>query len=543
MTLFEWFADWFSRLHRRGIAGSPLDVLRAIGAPVGQYSWLSSLPDAEYPMKETPQGLVPDLEKRHHARRRGAGQYYTPESLVNTLLAETGLSSKGGLALDPACGDGAFLVPLAGMRLDGGEKEPLRELAGVDLDVEALLICLARLMAVAPGGGWPRLERRDFLLDPPDGLFRLIIGNPPYRVNLPEHVRDELASRYATAEGEKDLYTFFIEGGLNLLEQGGTLLLLTSHGWLVNHQCARLRKHVFSDHEVRRLFMLPTRFFPHAPGVIPSVTEILKEKSEHASVCVYDAYDASGKWLVRRHAPAESFLEPTGLRMALADPFLTALFVRMETGCTRLGEIAKVGVGIQESLRREERVSRFVSEQPVGTTPVKVIRGREVEPFRVRWDGLYLDYGPHLTYAGDPAIFRGEKLLYQNLRHETLPVRLVAALDSEGFFPKNSISYISRPKTPFSLEYLAGLLNSRIVNAWFAGRYYSFHITVTQMRSIPVPEADPGRRAAVEKIARNLARTPPGVRISESDAKSLSLAVAACYFPDDDPERIVQLIA
>jgi len=536
VTLFEWFADWIGRLHCRKVGGPPAGVLCAVGIPIEPYPWLSDVADEEYPLKETPQGPVPDLERRHRTRRRGTGQYYTPESLVRALLVETGLGTSPGAALDPACGDGAFLVPLAQIRAQGGRPAPLNELCGTDLDADALLICLARLLAAAPRGGLPRLERRDFLLAPPVGPFSLVLGNPPYRVNLPEQVREELGKRYATVEGEKDLYTFFIEGGLRLLEPGGTLLLLTSHTWLVNHQCARLRRHVFCGHEVRRLFLLPTRFFPKAPGVIPVVTEVRHAPKNNAPVCVYDTYVDSKKWLVKRSAPADSFLEPTGLRLALADPARSALLARMESGTARLGGIARIGVGIQESLRREGRVSRFVSSGPTGASSVRVLRGREIEPFRVGWDGLYLDYGPHLTYAGDPELFRGEKILYQNLRHETLPVRIVAALDRNGFFPKNSISYIARPQLPFTLEYIAGLLNSPIVNAWFAGRYFSFHVTVTQMRSVPIPEADPTRRRAVEALARRLERVPPGEPLPESICRELTLAAAACYFPDDDPE-------
>jgi len=502
-----------------------------------------SLADAEYPLKETAAGPAPDLECRHRSRRRGAGQYYTPEALVTALLAETGLGAEAGRVLDPACGDGGFLVPLVGARVRHGRERPLEGLHGSDLDAEALLVCLARLLACAPRGGIPVLERRDFLLDPPPGRFRLVLGNPPYRVNLAEEVRAELSRRYATAEGEKDLYTFFIEGGLRRLEPGGALLMLTSHTWLVNHQCAKIRRFVFGEHAARRLFLLPTRFFAEAPGVIPVVTEIRNETPDDGTILVADGYDGAGGWRIRRTAPAASFLQPTGLRTALADPDRKNLFDGMTTDHPRLGGIARVGVGIQEALRREGKASKFVSASPAGKTSVPVLRGREIEPFRIRWAGLYLDYGPHLAYAGDPEVFRGEKILYQNLRHETLPVRLVAVLDRDGFFPKNSLSYISNPEPPFTLEYLVGLLNSPLVNAWFAGTYFSFHVTVTQVRSIPVPLADAARRAAVEERVRRLERSPAGIPLPRDLLDALSVAVAACYFPDRDPAAILARLA
>lgn len=456
------------------------------------------------------------------------------------LLAETGLGTAVGAVLDPACGDGGFLVPLARARIACGREHPLDGIHGIDLDAEALLVALARLYACAPRGGVPTLERRDFLLDPPPGRFRLVLGNPPYRVNLPAEVRNELERRYETAEGEKDLYTFFIESGMRRLEAEGTLLMLTSHTWLVNHQCAKIRRFVFGEHSAERLFLLPTRFFPEAPGVIPVVAEIRNAFPGEGWVQVYDGYDGSGGWRSRRRAPAASFLQPTGLRTALADPGLKGLFDEMTGENPRLGAIARVGVGIQEALRREGRASKFVSATPGGPTSVPVLRGREIEPFRTRWEGLYLDYGPHLAYAGDPDLFRGEKILYQNLRHETLPVRLVAALDREGYFPKNSLSYITKPEPPFTLEYLTGLLNSPLVNGWFGGAYFSFHVTVTQVRSIPVPVADASRRASVEECARRLGRIPAGSPLPRELCNALAAAVAACYFPDKDPAEILE---
>lgn len=208
--------------------------------------------------------------------------------------------------------------------------------------------------------------------------------------------------------------------------------------------------------------------------------------------------------MTREVSPA-LFLEPTGLRRALRDERQSEIFRRMEEGSRPLGEVAKVGVGIQESTNREEgSVSRYVSDSADLPNAEPVLRGREVMLFGINWEGKYLSYGPHLTYAGDPGIFRGEKILYQNLRHETLDRRIVATLDRNGYFPKNSLSYICRPQKPFSLAYILGIINSSLVNAWFRDHYFSFHVTVTHVRRIPIPEADEARRKKVEEIVERL---------------------------------------
>ncbi len=552
--LHGWFAGWMSRVWGRACRGSPREVVEQLGGPVGRYPWLEGVADRAYPVKAPPAGgregmARPDLQRRGREEKRRQGQFYTPEDLVRQVYAAVGLPPAAGDLLDPACGDGAWLVPAAEAWVEGKAARPLERLWGFDLDAEALLVCLARLAAAAPDGGWPHLEQRDFLRDPPGARFAAVAGNPPYRVNLDPGLRKHLTEIYETAEGEKDLYTFFLEGGVKALEPGGTLAMLTSNTFLVNHQCTRIREFLFRRHAPRQVFLLPVRFFPQAPGVLPVVLALQAARPGEAGsarapahepagagtdVKIFHAYQSPAGWKAMTTASAALLAEAGGIRQALIPEEMRRVFRAMEEGTRPLGELAKTGVGIQESTIRAGMVSRFVRERPEGADDVPVLRGREVGAFRVAWEGKYLVYGPHLTYAGDPAIFRGEKILYQNLRHESLPVRLVAAVDRAGFFPKNSLSFIARPVPPFSLDFLAGLLNSTLVNAWFAGRFFSFHITVTQVRQIPVPEADAGRRRRVEELAGRAAGEAPGKSLPSQLSEDLDAAVAACYLGPGD---------
>ena len=110
---------------------------------------------------------------------------------------------------------------------------------------------------------------------------------------------------------------------------------------------------------------------------------------------------------------------------------------------------------------------------------------------------------------------------------------MVAALDHKGFFPKNSLSYIANPQEPFSLEYLVGVLNSPLMNAWFASQFYSFHITVTQVRQIPIALATPELRARVSALASALALSNSGRSAEEKLLAELSRSVIECYFPEE----------
>jgi len=220
---------------------------------------------------------------------------------------------------------------------------------------------------------------------------------------------------------------------------------------------------------------------------------------------------------------------PTGLRKAIIPEKLQKLFSKMAKGNKALGEVCFIGVGIQESSHRGSKTSKFVSDEMIDDTYKRVLKGRELKPFKINWAGKYIHYGPHLTYAGKPEIFQNPKILYQNIRNEKLQVRLVAALDDNQFYPKNSISFIANPKPPFSLEYVLGIFNSNLVNAWFSGMFHSFHITVTQVRQIPIPRATKQLRKVVEDTVGFLRLTEESEEY-ETLMRQLDVAVFRCFF-------------
>jgi hypothetical protein len=600
-TLFSWFNRRIAAVYDLQPASSPTETLRCLGAPVELADTFALLTDCEIALKAATDGEVPDLECREKKRKRSTGQFYTPENLAARLveISEPGLA---GDILDPACGDGSFLMAMARQLaqtrsypqmtqmaadelkghwsvrfrpdahrhspIHGLREEPsstkqspgysviarsettkqslceagfLNRLHGFDIDLPALFICLTRLICAFPGCGWPSLAHRDFLTDPPARRYSVIIGNPPYRVNLDDSFKRRLAELYETGEGEKDLCTFFIEGSLRSLQPGGRLVMLTSHTYLVNHQCGRIRRFIFAGYHARALFMLPERFFAHAPGVLPVVLVAdADQPPDNYLLKVFTSYSVADGWQQQYSAAARTFEEPSGLRRSIVSPQLQQVFSIMN-GCERLGEHCRVGVGIQESLKRDGKVSRYVCDRQLSAAYRPVLRGRELAPFVINWEGNYIDYGPHLAYAGDEAIFAGPKILYQNIRNERLKIRLVAAYDEGRFFPKNSLSYVLARSADVSDLFVLGLLNSLLVNAWFSGNFHSFHITVTQVRQIPLPACSITLRQRIEKLVARLRQIPDGTPQWYKSFEQLNLMVCECYLGAGDHKQLLTI--
>jgi methylase of polypeptide subunit release factors len=528
--LFAWFCKTLSCAFSLDLPLKPADALRQLNAPQGMLQWVTEVEDGEFVCKNTINGPVPDLESRKKSKKRSSGQFYTPESFASQIIKEVAPKITGSI-LDPACGDGSFLIAAADYQSSKSvisSENLLANIYGVDIDSQALLVCLARLISQYPGQGWPELRPADFLTADVGEKFSLIIGNPPYKVNLAPEIKAELKKRYKTAEGEQDLYTFFIERSIDLLAPRGELILLTSHTYLVNHQCRLIRQLVFSR-QVRHLFLLPNRFFVKAPGVLPVVINLGAEAAKsNSQVKIHSNYQQQN-WQKNVSVSSVSLQDGKGLRRAFLTNELKEKFDAFEKQFNKLGDLCRVGVGIQEAVRRTEKISRFVSDSAENENHKPVLKGRELAPFNINWEGRYIDYGPHLAYAGNEEIMAGAKILYQNIRNEKLKTRLVAAYDQKGFYIKNSISFILPNQKNLVPEYLEAALNSTLLNAWFSGNYHSFHVTVSQVRSIPLAVPDEKLQLNIKKEVQRLK-----VEIDEESRKQirrqLDLLICQAYF-------------
>ena len=133
---------------------------------------------------------IPDYDKAT------LGQIFTPPSIVDCMLK---LVRNTGRVLEPACGDGAFLRHFPGA-------------LGIEIDARH-----------APAGA----EVMNFFELAEDELFSTIIGNPPYVRFQDISPGTRRLAGDSVLDKRANLYLFFIEKCLRLLEPGGELIFIT----------------------------------------------------------------------------------------------------------------------------------------------------------------------------------------------------------------------------------------------------------------------------------------------------------------------------
>jgi hypothetical protein len=82
------------------------------------------------------------------------------------------------------------------------------------------------------------------------------------------------------------------------------------------------------------------------------------------------------------------------------------------------------------------------------------------------------------------------KILVQRIRNPKLKTRLVCAIDTEKFINGTGLSNILIDETKnvnlgLNLEFILGIINSKLINYWFSFYFTDVNIKPEQLRKIP----------------------------------------------------------
>jgi methylase of polypeptide subunit release factors len=195
------------------------------------------------------------------------GRVYTPEFIVQKILDDIQFDSErilGKSTLDPACGDGQFLLEVAKRIIKFSPSENLVEnllcVHGWDIDAQAAAECVENLNKIVEPLGirvkW-NVRCLDSIKKHQRGIgglfpeenngerFDYIVGNPPYiRIqHLDAAQRDYIQENYDFCKsGSTDIYIAFYELCLNLLSETGVCGLITPNTFLFTETARAMRE-------------------------------------------------------------------------------------------------------------------------------------------------------------------------------------------------------------------------------------------------------------------------------------------------------------
>ena len=227
------------------------------------------------------------LQKNAEDIKSGAGQYFTPRSLINAIV-EVMRPEPGQLVYDPGCGTGGFLLGAYtyityNYQLDKEQKKFLKfkTFKGKDIVDAVARLCVMNMYLHGIGGEDSPIAVGDSLIDDTGERYDMILTNPPFGKKSSITVFNEDSSRADKEDiiyERQDFWATTSNKQLNFLQHVKTILKIHGRAAIVvpdnvlfeGGAGETVRRKLLDDFDVHTLLRLPTGIF-YAQGVKANV--------------------------------------------------------------------------------------------------------------------------------------------------------------------------------------------------------------------------------------------------------------------------------
>ncbi|HEX8456358.1 MAG TPA: TaqI-like C-terminal specificity domain-containing protein [Pyrinomonadaceae bacterium] len=359
-----------------------------------------------------------------------------------------------------------------------------------------------------------------------NGGFDAVIGNPPYiRVRglkefAPEQI-DYLESHYKCATHVWDVYLLFFERALELLREGGRVGFIVPIQTLHQPNCESLRSLLYEQTAIEKVVDL-SRIKVFQGAIVKNCILICKKgRSTNQRMEVFQPdnprgllTDTPNEW------PQKAVKSNPGLslKLSLLSPQKLLCEKLMERSWS-LDELCYVTFGLRSSAKGvgQGTKDRLITSNPQAPGAKPYLEGRDIDRFAIKPTGNYIRYIPEEMYSPrTPALFENKKIVSRSMLSN---MRLVATLDEEGYYVEQSLVCIlphgianeGTPAATLPLEFILGVINSRLQNFFFATYIIDhslggglIHATPGSQAKLLVPKAKPGQIDIVVELVKRL---------------------------------------
>lgn len=456
------------------------------------------------------------------ALRSQLGAYYTPPPLVTRLLdlaEQAGFDFIHGTAIDPACGGGAFLAPVAlrmwqrdrGASPEWTFRRIAKRLRGIEIDpfaawmTRVLLEAALMPLCIAAKRRFPDVVTVADALRPGEvGTFDLVIGNPPYgRVTLDEPMRNHYAR---SLYGHANLYGLFTDLAMRLAKPDGVVAYLTPTSFLGGQYFKALRQLLTDEMKPVALDFIADR-----DGVFDDVLQetllTAYTRKPHEMEPIVSVLVPKGLNAAKVERVGQVTLTPSGdpwllPRTAADASFLTAM-ASMPTRLSDLGYTVSTGPLVWNRHKAQLR-----TEATSNTLPL--IWAESVTPHGFAFSADRRNHVPFISVHEDQPhlIVKKSCVLVQRTTSKEQNRRLQAAVLPQQFVDKaggavveNHLNMVLAPSPKLARvlpETINALLNTQAVDRAFRCISGSVAVSAYELNALPLPNVS--QLVALEKL-------------------------------------------
>ncbi len=336
-----------------------------------------------------------------------------------------------------------------------------------------------------------RFEFPEVLNDDGDFVgFDVVIGNPPYGVDLSEYEKPYFLDKYIKTSGEIEIYCYFIELSLSgILKHNGYFSFITTNTVYYLDKFLTIRKNLFSTNKIIFLIELEKQVFTDAPDIVPAIYLLKKAKDKDNIVNLYKSQSTKKVYDLELYSDfyvnniAQSKLDIKNTFLLNTNNEKEALIDKLSS-LNKLNNNFKVVYGIKTGNNK-----KFVKQKPDndGIWKKCASSADNIKKYIITWKGDFLNISKDLAGLGN-VNYEQPKILIQYIRKLSMKTRLVCALDVNGeYYPLNNYSFVISENT-HSLKFLLAILNSNLTNWYFSNSFVDYNIKPKYIEQIPLPK-------------------------------------------------------
>ena len=360
-----------------------------------------------------------------------------------------------------------------------------------------------------------------------DGIFMgfdVILGNPPYGlINKRQNQTIGIAAlssqldyykdspQYKPAKGGMlNIFRLFICRSYKLLKKGGNCSLIFPISFMGDMSCYQIRKFLLEKSTINYIEAFPERddenrrVFESAKMSV-CIVGICKEKSiknhEINLRINRDRYINTESKVCKLSIKNIKLIDNQYLTIPLVTQSELNLLAKIAKGSRRLREYSKCYTGeIDLSID-----NRFIS---LCKDDAPMLRGAQVQKYKIindisQGDILYLKKNEYLSNNKNPKSehYKYRRIIMQGITGVNEKQRLKMTITNGPIFCANSVNYLIINDENQELEFMLGLLNSKVLNWFFSRLSTNSNVNGYEIDNLPIKEANEKLR---QKIIANV---------------------------------------
>ncbi|WP_341199385.1 Eco57I restriction-modification methylase domain-containing protein [Croceibacter atlanticus] len=278
--------------------------------------------------------------------------------------------------------------------------------------------------------------------------FDVVIGNPPYGAKLSSKEKTTYKKLYPESQFKIDTYSLFVLKSLNILIQDGVCTYIIPNTLLDNYFEEEVRKKLLFNSEIIEINDLNDKVFNDA--VVHSMIFMFKaSKNKNYEIRVNTSDNLHG---VVQNIPCSYFVNQSNHSFAIRSHKDKDLIDKLNVNSLPLEKVIDIRQAIKSG---NDKVYVVDNKSKKNFKPI--FRGKDIEKFRLKESGLYINYGKHLACPRDYKIFEQPKILIREAGS-----KITAALDITNSYVMSSLYNAILINKEIDLKYILGLLNSSL---------------------------------------------------------------------------------